>query len=92
LKRRPTPAECDKLREHIIDARYPGDNSAEANANKQVMRGALGDAFALQCTTTLTLANVKCAMAAKDAAGIAECSPPAVAPSTTPSLSSSGSH
>jgi hypothetical protein len=79
-KRRPTAAECDKLRDHIIDARYPGDNSAEANANKQVMRGALGAAFASQCMTTLTLANVKCAMAAKDAAGIAECSPPPPTP------------
>ena len=72
--RRPTTSECSKLREHVIDARYAGDRSAEATANKTVLRDALGAAFLHSCQQTLTYGQVRCAMAASDSAGIAGCS------------------
>ena len=78
--RRPTEGECSKLREHVIDARYAGDRSAEATTNKTVLRDALGSAFLHACQQTLTYGHVRCAMAASDSAGIAGCSSTAGAP------------
>lgn len=59
--RRPTVSECSKLRDHVIDARFAGDRSAEATANKSVLRDALGTAFLTTCQHTLTYAQLRCA-------------------------------
>ena len=71
------PAEghpCERLREHMIDLRIEGTPAAEQAGHREVMRRALGDAFLETCATTMSPAQIRCALDARDSAAAASCS------------------
>lgn len=72
----PEASRCTKLRDHLVDLQVSDIHVAtgiDREAHRRALASALGDDFAATCTSTLTDAQVECALGASDAASAAAC-------------------
>lgn len=65
---------CERLREHMIDLRLEGTPPADLASHRDVMRRALGDEFLTNCAASLSAAQIRCALDARDSASAVTCS------------------
>jgi hypothetical protein len=65
---------CEQLRDHLVDLRLADAAGVDREAHRKVMRQAMGDEFIASCTSSLSSAQVKCALAAGDLKSAESCS------------------
>lgn len=73
----PTPGQCDKLADHLIELYVAQSASAEAVPAKPGMKERLSESVKADvlksCNEQLSIAQAKCGLAAKTVAALAEC-------------------
>jgi hypothetical protein len=63
---------CEKLRDHLVRLRV-SQTTVDREAHEKAMRAALGADFVNSCASSLSAAQIKCALAAKDSAAATAC-------------------
>jgi hypothetical protein len=69
----PSPESCTELRDHLVSLRLESATGIEPSAHRAALARALGSEFVSTCTATMTVAQVKCAVAADSSADAAAC-------------------
>lgn len=72
----PEARRCATLRDHLVDLQVADIHVAtgiDREAHRRALASALGDDFAATCASTLTEAQVECALGATDATSAAAC-------------------
>lgn len=64
--------DCERLRSHLIDLRMESV-TADRGQHRTALESALGPRFALACEQRMSMAELRCALAAKDAHELAAC-------------------
>jgi hypothetical protein len=70
---RASTSRCEKLRDHLVDLRLADASGVDREAHRKVMQRALGDDFVTSCTSSLSGAQIKCALDAKTLSDATSC-------------------
>jgi hypothetical protein len=69
---RATAAQCERVRDHVIDLRLAG-TQVDVQAHRDAIKDALGSRFTEECVATVDRAQIDCSLAAKDATSALSC-------------------
>lgn len=66
-------ASCTKARDHLIELRLADASGVDRDAHRAAMKHALGDSFVSSCQRSMSSAQVRCVLSAKNSAAATAC-------------------
>lgn len=65
---------CKRLRDRVVDLRFADATGIDTAPHRDAMSRSLGEPFITTCTTTMTVGEARCAIAAPNVDAAAACS------------------